>query len=82
VGGKIIIHSNREIPSISSAGFTLRPGKVYSIYIKKTTTINKDAIDCKDYLAEYRENAIQENYSSNLQFPMSREVPNLLLLFI
>lgn len=36
-GGRFWVHSNRHVPKMSSLGFDLFPGKLYTVYIKKVS---------------------------------------------
>ncbi|KAI1298720.1 hypothetical protein HDE_04072 [Halotydeus destructor] len=74
-GGKFWVHSNRIIPKMSTLGFELFPGRKYTLYIQKETTIRMQPpykTACKDYEQEYR-NLLAHNVTLDLQVPLSQE---------
>lgn len=78
-GGKLNIHSSRNIPSISKMGYHLLPGKVYGFYIKKSTTKGMPPpykTMCYDYSKKFEEKQNSEKREKliDLKTPMSREV--------
>ena len=72
-GGKFWIHSNRVIPKLSMTGYTLRPGKHYVFYIKRTVynlLPPPFVTGCRNYTHEYLES---EQDPLSLAVPISRE---------
>lgn len=55
-GGKFWVHSNRIVPKLSMTGYTLRPGKHYVFYLKRTiyNLLPPPYVTrCRNYTREY-----------------------------
>lgn len=73
-GGRFWIHSNRYIPKLSMTGYTLRPGKHYTFYLKRTVyNLLEPPFEtrCRNYSKEYREKLLW--FPIDLSIPISRE---------
>ncbi|KAI1304904.1 hypothetical protein HDE_01711 [Halotydeus destructor] len=72
IGGKMIIHSNKDIPSILERGHSIRPGRCYQAYVSKT--LLKRSSNCVDYLKVYGDKLRASQHSINLHLATSHEM--------
>lgn len=81
-GGELMVHDRRTVPYLASLSYTIRPGRYYEFYLKKTQTLSMPppyTTNCRHYFNENRE-FYTEKKVIEVSHPLSRVVSRLDLL--